>query len=690
MNFGFIQDTSFLKQLYEQINIEEYVKIISFNLDGVPQEEIVGRATAGSVNVDGASSLRRTCQLTLLCEENQPVTDAYWSFLTEFKVYKGLRNFVDSRYDDICWFPQGTFLIQQFSNSYNEQGFTINITGKDKMCKLNGECGGVLPVTIDFAATGGLGELENNALIYDIIREAVHVWGNEPYHNIIINDIAETAFNILEYRCENMQIEIKENGTQYEVSFTGAPRDPANNIYGYGDTVGYEITDFVYPGEKTAAAGQPVTTGILDPIVQLLGNYEYFYDLDGRFIFQEKRNYLNNSWSPEINEGDDLINGYMYLSPYSYEFLDGKLIKSYSRNPQLNNIKNDFVVWGTKKSGSGASVPIHMRLSLHDKPSEETIPEAYHVYLDNSPGGWRHALYRMALDNVPSNYEFYYADMIEFWDEIFNTPSLEQVYNAIDVYKKWGKKDTRYKIAEKIYNIYSKEGKNNYQETLKFLSGVDKVYDLSLFSNTDIEKEKDYSNYELEIDVAWNKKLQFKEGANKQDLSIQDILNPEDLIFWFDILDNESEISQYKISNIGLRTKAVNDKNVTSIAYRDIPTILFVRNNELTEMEKEKRESGNTIVNLPDGYENYFQLSTRTSTTAYSLIEEYLYRHLYFADSISISTVPILHLQPNTTITVIEGMTGIGGNYVVNSISIPLASGEFSNISAVKSVEKLY
>jgi hypothetical protein len=40
-------------------------------------------------------------------------------------------------------------------------------------------------------------------------------------------------------------------------------------------------------------AGETVVA-LLDKIVKALGNYEFFYDLDGNFIFQEKKNYLNN------------------------------------------------------------------------------------------------------------------------------------------------------------------------------------------------------------------------------------------------------------------------------------------------------------------------------------------------------------------------------------------------------------
>jgi hypothetical protein len=52
----------------------------------------------------------------------------------------------------------------------------------------------------------------------------------------------------------------------------------------YGETVGYQLTDLVYAGELIANLGESVTS-VLDKIVNMLGNYEYFYDYYGKFIF---------------------------------------------------------------------------------------------------------------------------------------------------------------------------------------------------------------------------------------------------------------------------------------------------------------------------------------------------------------------------------------------------------------------
>ena len=60
--------------------------------------------------------------------------------------------------------------------------------------------------------------------------------------------------------------------------------------------------------------------------------------------------------------------------------------------------------------------------------------------------------------------------------------------------------------------------------------------------------------------------------------------NPDQLNFWLDFLDvntgneKECELSEYAISAIGDRPKVVNDSNVKSIYYRNVPNLIFTTN----------------------------------------------------------------------------------------------------------------
>jgi hypothetical protein len=50
------------------------------------------------------------------------------------------------------------------------------------------------------------------------------------------------------------------------------------------EQIGYRVTDLVYDKDLIAAAGDTITS-VLDKIVKMLGSFEYFYDLEGHFIF---------------------------------------------------------------------------------------------------------------------------------------------------------------------------------------------------------------------------------------------------------------------------------------------------------------------------------------------------------------------------------------------------------------------
>jgi hypothetical protein len=63
----------------------------------------------------------------------------------------------------------------------------------------------------------------------------------------------------------------------------------------------------------------------------MLGNYEYFYDIEGRFHFQRKRIFIDVSWNNL--KGDDSKEIYAdstaLTSPVIYSFENANLITSF-------------------------------------------------------------------------------------------------------------------------------------------------------------------------------------------------------------------------------------------------------------------------------------------------------------------------------------------------------------------------
>ena len=197
-------DLDFLKKIDQNINRETFAKIISLSFDENPIEEITGKVTQGSMSVDGSSAVRRTCSLSMIADQVN-LNNYYWGLNTKIKLFIGIKNDIDPQYEDIIWFPQGTYLLTSFNTSYNTSGFTISLQGKDKMCLLNGEVGGnIQAISHDFGTIDEIdenGNITNKKLkLKDIIKEAVHEYAREPYHNIIINDLDESGVELLEYR----------------------------------------------------------------------------------------------------------------------------------------------------------------------------------------------------------------------------------------------------------------------------------------------------------------------------------------------------------------------------------------------------------------------------------------------------------------------------------------------------------
>ena len=59
-------DKDFLKKLNEYRNKEIYARLVSLSWDENPIAEIQGNVQSGSINIDGSSSVRRTCNITLV------------------------------------------------------------------------------------------------------------------------------------------------------------------------------------------------------------------------------------------------------------------------------------------------------------------------------------------------------------------------------------------------------------------------------------------------------------------------------------------------------------------------------------------------------------------------------------------------------------------------------------------------
>ena len=442
---NYLTDKEFLKKLDNTKEKRTYIRIISLDNKNNPLEMLEGRATGGSVNLDGTSAVRRSCSLSLIAFEDKkfakgqiiPITDVYWGLKNRFKLEVGVENLIEPKYPDIIWFKQGHFVINSFSKSINiNGGINISISGQDKMAMLNGTLGGQFLSEIDFGTEEEVDEWGNVNIhkipIYNIIKNALQVYAQEPLENIVINDLdEENAWELWDYRgetpmyiigkIENDNLKLQNitldgdtkvfyDNDDKEIKISEIPQyyslntlDPSYNEQAtsiafegesnkeykiikieYGETAGYHATDLVYNTDLILKPGETITS-LLDKLKNMLSNFEYFYDINGRFVFQKKKDYIQELFSPIDGS---IINPTMITSPYEYKFEDTKLFTAISNSPKIDNVKNDFVVWGSKKSGSN-DIPFHARCAIHKKPQIYTTQPYYEkrklTYLQRIP-----------------------------------------------------------------------------------------------------------------------------------------------------------------------------------------------------------------------------------------------------------------------------------------------------------------
>lgn len=737
----------FLQTLDQQRNKVIYARVIALTFDEQPLETIEGKITSGSINLDGASAIRRTCQLSMIAPEDKiNISNYYWGLNTKIKLAIGVENQIDNKYPEIIWFEQGIFIITSFNASYNTSNYTINLSGKDKMCLLNGEIAGKLNSSVDF----GTIEQEYSKGVWkkikmpikDIIREMIHSYAGEPFHNIIINDLDTVGLTLQEYRYKkpmfllreintnnysqgfiNDSIQVKWNNKIVKLAELAADNSnfifenlqedfmaqtpsevlyPVNNQNGlqktyviakidYGETAGYTEGNLVYPDDLIANIGESITS-VLDKIKQFLGNFEYFYNTQGQFIFQKQKTYVDSVWSPIVKteDGTSFVEDLKAADGFAYSFSGNNLFTSFNNTPNLTNLKNDFSVWGTRKS-SGTELPIHMRYALDIKPSIYTTIQVKDAELNDynkinnmNLKGQESKTY-IASDNFEDDIDVCYCD----WRELIYRMALDyNKYNHLD--------DFEARVANSNPNVYF-DGRTGYEQYYIDMAGfwrqlynpfeqknISYTYSQIEILEAEILKEEDQiKKEEMQEQYNWLLNYYDKERLDLFGWARAIYEKPESLLFWFDFMEvQDSDLESFSIPALGARAEVLNDSQVKAIYYRNTPNVIFQSNKT-----GGGSQTGYRYFNVPTALSMFSKSAQGKS--AKKAIDDLLYKHSYCIESVNLVSIPIYYLDTNTRIYVNDVNTGIEGEYIINKISIQLTYNGTMNITAVKAAQRL-
>ena len=494
---------------------------------------IEGLATSGSISINGSSAVRRTGSLNLTVGKESTlnrITDINnaISLNKKVRVLIGIENTGRQFKEyDIFWFSLGVFLIKAASVQNNVSGITMSVSLTDQMGYLNGELGGVILGAVTHSPLKIEGsDSEEPVEIYTLIRTLVQQYSGLPNDKIKI--FIPSGDSKKPWVEEGTAYKITASWRGSDTIYLGPEAEGSNKYilsktpfkdatpYGQYENIGYKMDKLTYSGELASKPGDTVVS-VLDKIKGALGNYEYFFDLEGNFIFQEIQNGLYSGGIPAedftlgaaINSS--YLNGDSTIVKYELDKKKG-LISSYSNTPAYNNVKNDFVVWGKSKSSDGLPIRYHLRYMK----LKEIQLHYYSVGLYVDDFGVRRAS----------------------WARLSNETEVSAI-KARD----WRQELYFQFIAENDQSMLAKE----------MIEEFPKVYDISFDSNTGTgwKYNVSYDNVKYYLDA----------------IDVSEI-------------DESIPIHDFAIEDIGLRSKVLNDNDVNVIFAKMPKDVVFIGEGE--------------------------------------------------------------------------------------------------------------
>lgn len=723
--YNYLSDTDFLKEL-SKIPVKTYfVCITILNWDEQPITAIEGRVISANFNIDGQSSVRRTANLSIALDQGMTqIMDAENILSINKKINVQIGYYNNTQYYqeyDILWFPLGTYIVMSCATSESDSGLVASLQLQDKMCLLNGFAGGTIPAAADLHLIDTIDEdgnpITTYPTIYQIIQELVHHWGGEQLGKIIISDLDNQVKKVMKWNLNKPLYYIEtnkndfyfanENEWKIKIQELKSQGDlVATSVFSKGKDVGYIYTDFTFPGELIADAGSSVTDN-LDKIIQVLGNYEYFYDLDGNFIFQEKKNYFNNAQSLYILEAANeqrLVPDYIAsqnsgnkLAAYlinmasgtsAFTFEDSQLIKSYSNTPQYGAIKNDFVIWGIRTTSDGYEIPLRYHLAIDTIPKikeDKYLMFNYKEYEIDKYGVWKMPI--LVVKDIDTEDVKKYGNPKTVAN---NLPDAESSVGQYYIIKR--DESSNYIINENNSSNciikYSKKQNGawtwkEYDAEVKEIQVTDWRTQLLIEGAAAQARGLESNYYYPELKVEWPK---IYDLVNKKYYN-QVLEHPAGINYFLDFINTgNSKITQISIQNIGRRSYVTDKgKSVNCVFEEWIPDVIIIKSGESTNDATKRgfrfsQVSEDVYNNLDIGGSNY---------SAYEQIRQTLHEFTNYNESVSIQTVPLYFLEPNTRITINNPNSALTGDYIINSMSFSLDNEGLLTINASKAVEKV-
>lgn len=747
----YLNDWEFLKKLFSY-HVQEYwayFTCLDFTTEKV-LATISGKIISGSGNITAKSPVRRTASLNmifdkqtgkLISEKNLISIDKKISFSIGLtNPFYGNPDYEDYwAYGEIITFKMGVYFITSCNATAAATGGTVTVQLTDKMGKLNGSPGGILPATVAFHErlvfdANGDYSVEN-PLILEIINECVNHFGGESFNNIIIEDVPKLGRQVVIYNGDTpiwFNINVDNTASFPATSFQISSNKPTGVGWGpnvgvrktKGEVIGYLETPLTWPGELVKKSGSNVVQ-VLQDIQSSLGNYEFFYDVEGNFHFRQIQNYDKTGDAPllidpfEPNAYNQAVqNGYIPKysnNVYLTEFATNDMVISPAFSPKYDNIKNDYICWGTRKDDDGNELAVRYHLAIDKIPKDSRIFNSMNGSVidwgENLCNKWIVAVRRnspdMDDDNMILRYDFYRdpnnstrilnptdnpnwfvmkdgywtpkpltaPNVGEKYDPEIYCPALQDYFPGISS----AQFDWREELYRSALMNYGNSATGNYAETnssnydAELIAEWRDIYDPTNISGNDSFRElwEGYFTDQITGAKPWT------------GYTPDTIIAPQKLRYWLDIISSDAPIGRYGIDKIGRRTytnenskiNEVYPEQVIDVVFFEIPSSAKDPDGKLLQKKQQEYMGiGQNFCQLKADQMN--MLTAKNSFgTCYEDVRQAFMEHTIFNSGITLQIIPIWYLDVNRVARFANEDLDVNGDYLIDSIGWNLGQG---------------
>lgn len=302
-----------------------YCKVEILNSDYKTIDMLEGSILSGNYSINSESAIRRTCNITMVLNKKSVFNETlyYNNFL---KVYLGFNSIKNN---NILYYCMGIYAFEKESFKYDPSTNEVSFSLSD-LCSLL--------------------DNEHYGTDYGALSSSIYAINPKTGEREILQNIVK---KLLKEFSENNQCLGKP-----KINFNNCRISPIGRANGRGDDyekLGYEYRWDELPYDLDFSAD----SSFLDKLTQikdLYGVYEFFFDVDGNFIFQE----IPHTDDDMVALDNDIVS---------------ELVLSESTDRNIYDVKNVIEVWGK-------SVDISKEYRMAEG-TYNTSSGVYNVNIDN-------------------------------------------------------------------------------------------------------------------------------------------------------------------------------------------------------------------------------------------------------------------------------------------------------------------